>query len=274
LSSTEPVRDGYVFKGWSTEKTSSTAQYQPGSSYTANSGTTLYAVWEKSGIMVTEDEYLANYSDTSKYTATPYYRYQTRQKETTTSTSSSLSGWNRVSSQTSYNYGAWTTTKPSGSYQYTSAYYYYTYVCDCKRLYWKSTNSDTCSNCGTKMRNLLRVYSKNDPASYYKKDTDGSYFTPKVISKTSPGSFGTIYRMTYKGSSVSSFTSTSKKNCSFLWPSSAFKVTLYRTKTPVTTYYYERWGAWSAWSGWTSTYKDNSSTTQRDTEVMYYIVAK
>ncbi len=47
LSSTIPSRTGYVFKGWATSSTATTAKYQPGGKYTLNSGTTLYAVWDK-----------------------------------------------------------------------------------------------------------------------------------------------------------------------------------------------------------------------------------
>lgn len=46
LSSTKPTRTGYTFKGWATSKTATTANYQPGGSYTANAATTLYAVWQ------------------------------------------------------------------------------------------------------------------------------------------------------------------------------------------------------------------------------------
>ena len=46
LSSTKPTRAGHTFKGWSTSKTATTANYQPGGSYTANAATTLYAVWQ------------------------------------------------------------------------------------------------------------------------------------------------------------------------------------------------------------------------------------
>lgn len=45
LSSTKPTRTGYNFKGWATSASGDVA-YQPGSSYTSNSGITLYAVWE------------------------------------------------------------------------------------------------------------------------------------------------------------------------------------------------------------------------------------
>ena len=49
LSSTRPTRAGYAFLGWSTSSTATTATYQPGGSYTANSNATLYAVWSKIG---------------------------------------------------------------------------------------------------------------------------------------------------------------------------------------------------------------------------------
>lgn len=45
LSSTKPTRTGYTFQGWSTSSSGSVA-YQPGASYTSNSGVTLYAVWK------------------------------------------------------------------------------------------------------------------------------------------------------------------------------------------------------------------------------------
>ena len=47
LSSVEPTRTGYTFKGWSTSSTATEAQYQAGSSYTSNEAVTLYAVWER-----------------------------------------------------------------------------------------------------------------------------------------------------------------------------------------------------------------------------------
>lgn len=46
LSSTKPTRTGHSFLGWSTSKTATSATYSAGGSYTANAGTTLYAVWK------------------------------------------------------------------------------------------------------------------------------------------------------------------------------------------------------------------------------------
>jgi uncharacterized repeat protein (TIGR02543 family) len=45
LSSTQPTRSGYVFMGWHTSSTSTTANYVAGSAYTFSSDTVLYAVW-------------------------------------------------------------------------------------------------------------------------------------------------------------------------------------------------------------------------------------
>lgn len=47
LSSTKPSRAGYVFRGWSTSSSASSASYSSGGSYRFTSGATLYAVWQK-----------------------------------------------------------------------------------------------------------------------------------------------------------------------------------------------------------------------------------
>lgn len=46
LSSTKPTRTNYIFKGWGTSASATTASYLSGSSYTKNAAITLYAVWE------------------------------------------------------------------------------------------------------------------------------------------------------------------------------------------------------------------------------------
>ncbi len=47
LSSTIPTRSGYHFLGWSTNKTSTTAEYSAGGNYNLNKSEILYAVWQK-----------------------------------------------------------------------------------------------------------------------------------------------------------------------------------------------------------------------------------
>lgn len=52
LSTKQPTRDGYTFKGWSTSSGGS-VNYSSGGTYTTNSNITLYAVWEKNWVSVT-----------------------------------------------------------------------------------------------------------------------------------------------------------------------------------------------------------------------------
>lgn len=47
ISATKPTRSGYIFKGWATSSTATTATYQPGDSYTTNAALSLYAVWQQ-----------------------------------------------------------------------------------------------------------------------------------------------------------------------------------------------------------------------------------
>ena len=53
LSSTRPSRQGYTFAGWSTSSSATSANYQPGSTYTNNQAITLYAVWQEVRYTVT-----------------------------------------------------------------------------------------------------------------------------------------------------------------------------------------------------------------------------
>ena len=68
LSSTKPTRAGYTFIGWSTSANATTAQYQPGGKYTANSGATLYAIWKRT------DENLGTYKYSNPRKTTLYAR--------------------------------------------------------------------------------------------------------------------------------------------------------------------------------------------------------
>jgi len=46
LTSVIPTREDHIFKGWATNPSATTVQYQPGESYTFSANMTLYAVWE------------------------------------------------------------------------------------------------------------------------------------------------------------------------------------------------------------------------------------
>ena len=47
ISSQAPTRDSYTFLGWNTNRSATTANYQPGGSIVVTGTTTLYAVWEE-----------------------------------------------------------------------------------------------------------------------------------------------------------------------------------------------------------------------------------
>ena len=49
LSSTKPTKSGSRFEGWSTSSSATTANYQPGQTYSTNANLTLYAVWTPTG---------------------------------------------------------------------------------------------------------------------------------------------------------------------------------------------------------------------------------
>ena len=55
LSSQQPTRYGYVFQGWGTSATATTAAYQPGSQYGMDADITLYAIWKPTTTTITYD---------------------------------------------------------------------------------------------------------------------------------------------------------------------------------------------------------------------------
>ena len=60
LSTQQPTHDGYTFLGWATSSSATSAQYQPGGSYTSNANVTLYAVWQKNAPVTYTILYNAN----------------------------------------------------------------------------------------------------------------------------------------------------------------------------------------------------------------------
>ena len=46
LTSTVPEKKGYIFRGWTDEKDSTTVKYKSGSTYTQNNNIYLFAIWE------------------------------------------------------------------------------------------------------------------------------------------------------------------------------------------------------------------------------------
>lgn len=75
LSPTIPVRQGCIFRGWATSSGATTAQWQPGDSFTADQFTTLYAVWEKipvESVVLDASNLTLKFDSSSQLTATVY----------------------------------------------------------------------------------------------------------------------------------------------------------------------------------------------------------
>ncbi len=104
LSNTKPTRIGYTFLGWSTSKTATSATYQPGASYTANSGTTLYAVWKIDTYKI--------YYNANGGSGAPSEQTKTYGKALTLS--------NTKPTRTGYTFLGWSTSKTATSATYQS----------------------------------------------------------------------------------------------------------------------------------------------------------
>ena len=107
LSDTVPTRSGYTFKGWATSSTATTASYQPGGNYTANSTRTLYAVWESNAPKTYTVTYNANGG-----TGAPASQIKTHdvaltlRSEIPTRAGYTFKGWSTSSASTVGRYGA------------------------------------------------------------------------------------------------------------------------------------------------------------------------
>lgn len=234
---------------------------------------TAYAEGADEGILVTEDEYLEEYSDETLYDAVKCYRYRT--KSTVKSGNPSLSGYTLDSKTTlSTSTGNWTaseqkaSTTNGDSYQtvvtvekktaYTSRAYY---TAD-KQKCWKYQND------GYYPKTLKMYSSVKITNSGYKCDPNyaNSYELPRTVSTSSPGKMGTMYILSWDGSNVSSFTAGANLGYTYLWDLGTANV--YRKTTKKIQYNYSKWSEYGAW---TKEYKENTSTLQRDSEIRYFV---
>lgn len=72
LSTTIPTRFGYNFLGWVTDKSHTSADYEPGTSFSLNNDTTLYALWQSADMFLSSSNKTANI----KYAGTMcYFQY-------------------------------------------------------------------------------------------------------------------------------------------------------------------------------------------------------
>ena len=104
LSSTKPTRTGYTFLGWSTDKNATSATYQPGGTYTSNSGATLYAVWKINTYTVSYDANGGSGAPTSQ--TKTYGATLTLSSTEPTRTNYNFKGWSKDKNATTPTYSA------------------------------------------------------------------------------------------------------------------------------------------------------------------------
>ena len=184
------------------------------------------------------------------------YRYKV--KEHTTSTSSSLSGWDLEDEVSEWgDYGAWSswsTTKATASdskqVETRTAYHYYYYKCASCGAHMHGYGTNACytwaGGCGGTISS----------GSY----TKGYYTTPYSSAKDWHGT-GVYYITDSSAGKVFAYTSSSSSH--YVAPVTQYR---YRTRALETTYYFYRWGNWSDWS---ATYVAASDDTKVETRTVY-----
>lgn len=107
LNDTAPTRSGYTFKGWGTSSSSTSASYQPGGTYTANTSRTLYAIWESNAPKTYTVSYNANGGTGAPSSQTKTHNVAlTLRTNTPTRSGYTFKGWATSSAATSASYSA------------------------------------------------------------------------------------------------------------------------------------------------------------------------
>ena len=169
LSTQKPTRDGYTFLGWATNSSATSAQYQPGGSYTNNASVTLYAVWRAQTYTISYD---ANGGSGAPSNQTKTHGVNLILSSTVPYKSGyEFKGWQAPSIQGT---NGWVTTKPSsGSYETGYKYYIYGYECDHCRDYGYDYDVDYTFYVGYDKNEVISTV-KDNPSVY------GSYTPSKL----------------------------------------------------------------------------------------------
>ncbi|MBR2176719.1 MAG: InlB B-repeat-containing protein, partial [Clostridia bacterium] len=213
LSSTKPTRIGYDFVGWNTNASATTAQYQSGGKYTANSSVILYAIWKA-------NTYIVSY-DMNSGSGSIGNQTKTYGQDITLSTT--------VPTRTGYTFVGWSTDKNATTAQYQSGdkftanadtTLYAVWKTDVKPLENNSTVSKTNFNVGEAVTIKGAAAGGNGAYTYefhYKRSTATAWtkFGSATSATFKPSSAGTFdIKVTAKdsagNSSVKEFTVTAK----------------------------------------------------------------
>lgn len=110
LTSSKPTRTNYNFLGWGVSPTATTVSYVSGGSYTANSGITLYAIWELAYIVPRINNFASYRCDSAGNASESGTYFKVSFNWTTDKTVSSIKVMWKTSSSTS-----WSSTTLSAS---------------------------------------------------------------------------------------------------------------------------------------------------------------
>lgn len=182
LSSKSPTRSGYDFVGWGTSSASTSASYQPGGSYTSNSGRTLYAIWKSNASKTYTVSYNANGGSGAPASQTKTHGVTlTLSSATPTRSGYSFLGWSTSSSATSASYsagGSYTTNASVTLYavwscNHSSTQTNYITGCDWEKI---------CNTCGK----VISTGTTHGPYSY----GDWSYYSTSQHRRTKDCDYG------------------------------------------------------------------------------------
>lgn len=244
--------------------------YYPSGKQEKGTKITLTVSCGTSGKLVSLSDYNNYYTDTSKYSASARYRYATRQKEYTSSSSSSLSGWTKYNTKSS--------TSTSGYYfgSYPSdtstvkivdkGYYYYAYgVAD------PNDTSDWSYYLDTSRSNVISHMANAGFSSSKYAESRLRYFW--CISKNKYSKLPKNTTVNYVADSTVGVKTTYASGTYYMDLYLYYYSPCYKKQTTTYTYYYWKWSSWSGWSDWTSR-RSTSDTVKEDSTVMYYVVGK
>lgn len=134
LSSTRPTRTGHTFQGWAKSSSATTAQYQPGATYTENQTLYLWAVWKANEYNV---KYNANGGENPPEDQKKVYGVDlTLSTVKPTKTDSVFVGWGLSSTATTATY------QPGDTYTTNAGIVLYAVWTAKTKFYWHGSNAE------------------------------------------------------------------------------------------------------------------------------------